>query len=565
MSNRALEEAGRLRSAAGSVASRISLGDERMALVTRLAAETGDPHWSNLYERTGLEIDRAIEDAKHLAAPGVEKQFVSATALPVARLYEMERAAILLGSQGRRDDANKILANPSYDAFRRQLIDGTNRFVAQLSKDADAHVESVRYRHRLLIALICVLGAFGFAVLWRVLTNYTARAEIAQRRMQGEIAQLQIETASESAKTEAIAKLTGGIAHEFNNLLAVVVGNLDLVTPALPEDSELRELLEAATEASLRSADLTHQLLAFARNQPLFEQQADLNALLESIGDELQRDLPPEFSIVIETGVDQLYVSIDPGQFKQALKKVIQNAVEAMPAGGQVLIGTEVAYGPPLGGLDPRQYVSVSVSDTGVGIPKEERARVLEPFFSTKQNSAHAGLGLSMVQGFMKQSGGNIEVVSEIGRGSTIRMCFPTVRRDEVQLRQDSGPIGEDGATKLILVVDDDQAVRATVAAQLVSLGYRTLEAVDGPDALRKVRDEPDIELVLTDIVMPGMSGLELGRALSVARPDLRVVYTSGFPRETVAADNVPPERFLAKPYRKKDLAQKVGQLLPAI
>ena len=564
MFDQARQEAGRQRAAASSVAGRISLGDERMTLATRLAAETGDPQWARLYEKTGKELDRALEEAKQLASAEVEKHFVSATKLPVARLYELERAAIALGLQGRPDEARKLINNPAYDALRARLIYGTQHFVVELSTEADANVASVRSRHILVIALICMLAAIAFAVLWRVLTTYTARAEAAQRQMQAEIAQLQLESGAEAAKTDAVAKLAGGIAHEFNNLLAVVIGNLDLLDSQLPERGEVRQQLEEALAASLKGAELTHHLLAFGRNQPLFEEQTDLNALIASTGSELAKTAPSGVALELELGPDVLPVNIDPAQFRKALEGLVTNSVEAMPAGGRILIRTEASRGAAAANGKSRHEVSVWISDTGAGIAAENLDRVFEPFFSTKAGASRGGLGMSMVYGFVKQCGGHVEVLSKVGYGTTVCLSFPLAKETKPPRLKPAQAGASDHSAKLILVVDDDEAVRSTVAAQLFSLGYRTAQAVDGRDALRQVDRNPNISLVLTDLMMPGMNGFELGRELSARSRSLQILYTSGFTREAVAGYDVPPERFLAKPYRKKDLAQKLQHLLMA-
>ncbi|MDP9412733.1 MAG: ATP-binding protein [Pseudomonadota bacterium] len=406
--------------------------------------------------------------------------------------------------------------------------------------------------------------ALGFVSLWRVLITYIARAEAAQRQMQGEIGQLEVEQAAEAAKSQTVANLAGGIAHEFNNLLAVVIGNLDLIEMHLPEGSEVREQLEEALAASLRSADLTQHLLAFGRNQPLFEVQTDLNAVVASMNDERGRSFPPEASLQLELSPDMLLVNIDPAQFNKALKNLVANAVEAMPSGGRILIRTEATHGLSPGKGASQGRVRVSISDTGCGIPDDQLGRVFEPFFTTKTESTHSGLGLSMVYGFVKQSGGDIEVVSKEGHGTTVHVSFPSSIEARAPLFPRDQPTTSHRSTILILVVDDDAAVRATVAAQLASLGYQIVEALDGADALRQAASDPNIALVITDLLMPGMNGLELGRELSIRTPKLRVLYTSGFSREGTAGEIVPPECFLAKPYRKHDLAQKVEQLLAA-
>lgn len=558
------QEAGRQKGAASAVASRIFASDERLAYITRLAVETGDPRWAKLYEEEDLEFSAAVKDARRLATPEIEKHFMSATHLPVRRLYEMEHRSLTLSQQGRQDDARRVIADPNYHALRRRVIEGTKQFVEELSASADAQIAVVRTRSKLLIGLICVLAALGFASLWRVLNIYLAHAEAAEHQMQDTIRQLELEQSAEASKTEAVAHLAGGIAHEFNNLLAVVIGNLDLLESQLPERGEVQEQLEEALAASLRGAELTHHLLAFGRNQPLFEEHTNLNALIASTGDELGRSTPRGVSLELELSRDLLLVNIDPAQFRNALESLVANSVEAMPLGGRILIRTEAGQEAPAANGESRKHVSVWVSDTGCGIADENLNRVFEPFFSTKPCTSRGGLGLSMVYGFVKQCGGHLDVLSKVGHGTTLRISFPLVVEAKPPTSNPAQASISDYSTKLILVVDDDTAVRSTVVAQLLSLGYRTAQAVDGPDALRQVDSNPNIDLVLTDLLMPGMNGFDLGRELSARDPSLQVLYTSGFTREGVADYDVPPERFLAKPYRKKELAQKLQHLLMA-
>ena len=258
-------------------------------------------------------------------------------------------------------------------------------------------------------------------------------------------------------------------------------------------------------------------------------------------------------------------VKADPDQLGKTLKGLVKNEAETTPAGGRIVVRTETGRRPATETVGSQQYACLSVTDTGCGVPAENLRRVFEPFFSTKPTGAGGGLGLSMVYGFIKQSGGEIEFESEEGVGTTVRLYFPTAAAALDVPSLQANELGGSGSAKLILVVDDDTAVRRVVVAQLSSLGYQTLEASGGAEALRLLAGAPHVQLVFTDVLMPGMNGLELGREIKARRPDLRVLYTSGFTGGFEAeGGDLPHERFIAKPYRAQDLAKKVEQVLAA-
>ncbi|MBW3560337.1 MAG: response regulator [Proteobacteria bacterium] len=360
-----------------------------------------------------------------------------------------------------------------------------------------------------------------------------------------------------------MGQLASGIAHDFNNLLAVVIGSLDLIEMDLPQDSKSREQVEAALGASLRGAELAHQLLAFARKQPLMAKEVDLNASVRAFSRDLRGWPAPKIILDVKFEQDQVLVKTDPAQLEKALKNLVMNAAEAMPLGGRVVV--QIGPDRRLAMDDAAQrYACLSVSDEGCGVPADQLTSVFEPFFSTKPTGTGGGLGLSMVHGFVKQSGGEIEFMSEEGAGTTVRLYFPKTETPAL-----SGPttkaVPGTGSSRVVLVVDDDASVRASVVAQLSSLGYATIEAADGVEALQRVAEAPHIDLVFTDILMPGLSGAELGREIAIGRPDLRVLYTSGFVGGSASdGTELPADQFLAKPYRKQDLKLKMDQVLAA-
>jgi PAS domain S-box-containing protein len=375
----------------------------------------------------------------------------------------------------------------------------------------------------------------------------------------------------QAQKMEAIGQLTGGLAHDFNNLLGVILGNLDLLAERFDARSEEKDLTEAAIQASLRGAELIRQLLAYARRQPLAPKLTQLAPLLEATAKLLRRSLGENISLDLQVLEDIWSVRIDVSQLESSLLNLAVNARDAMPKGGRLIIeATNVCIDKHAFALNleatPGEYVLLAVSDTGSGMSPEVLARVFEPFYTTKGNRG-TGLGLSMVHGFIKQSGGHSKIYSEPGRGTTIRIYLPRALDGEVSepdILHSDMPTGDQ---EIILVVEDNAGIRDLAVRHLESLGYRTISAADGVSALAIIKSGALIDLLFTDVVMPG--GLD-GRALAAeARrllPGLKILFTSGF--TAAAASAAIEDRFgsnlLSKPYRKSDLARRVRTMLDA-
>ncbi|MHC4446904.1 MAG: PAS domain S-box protein [Planctomycetota bacterium] len=373
----------------------------------------------------------------------------------------------------------------------------------------------------------------------------------------------------QAQKMEAVGQLTGGVAHDFNNLLTVILGNLSLLEQRVDDDVRAGNLVGTASRAALRGADLTKRLLAFSRRQILEPKVLDLNQLVVEMDPLLRRSLGAV--VEIKTAfTDGLWpAKIDPGQLESALLNLVINARDAMPEGGTVTIETanatlDEAYAHRHGDVAVGGYVLLAVSDTGVGIPEEVQRRIFEPFFTTKESSKGTGLGLSMVYGFVKQSGGHADFYSEVGRGTTIKLYFPKTEAGvPAAERREEGesPVGEE----TILVVEDDADVRATGVTFLKQLGYRVLEAEDGPTALEVLERADGIDLLFTDVVMPGgMNGPAVAAAALDLRPGLKVLYTSGYTRDAAFQGETVDEatELLTKPYLKRDLAARVRSIL---
>jgi PAS domain S-box-containing protein len=402
----------------------------------------------------------------------------------------------------------------------------------------------------------------------------TGELALANERLRSEMLErLRIEEVlSQAQKMEAIGHMTGGVAHDFNNLLTVVVGNLEMIERSSGADDRTRRLAGAALAAAGRGERLTQQLLAFARRQTLHPRVLDLNRLVRDFEPLLRRALGEGIELVIDLDEGDATCKIDPSQFETALLNLIVNARDASPAGSRVSISSRrrrlernEAGLPP--DAAPGSYILISVRDQGSGIPPEILSRVFEPFFTTKEVGKGSGLGLSQVYGFVRQSGGIISIDSEPERGTEVRILLPA--SSDAAQKEERGR--HEAAARLegrtILVVEDDHAVRRMAVESLRDLGCTVHEAADAAEALRMLKEQPEIELVFTDIVMPrGMNGVALARAARLMRPDIPILLTTGYSGQMSEGldafkDSVP---LLRKPYRRAELAQRIGETLAA-
>jgi len=375
----------------------------------------------------------------------------------------------------------------------------------------------------------------------------------------------------EVQRLDAIGQLTGGVAHDFNNLLTVIIGSIEALTDGVADRPKLAALAKTIDDAATRGAELTRQLLAFARRQPLQPRPTDVNALVVDAATLLRPTLGEHIEIEAALADNAWPAMVDPSQLTTALVNLAVNARDAMPDGGKLTIETDnvaldETYAEANRDVQPGQYVMLAVSDTGTGIPEAIRDRVFEPFFTTKDVGKGTGLGLSMVYGFLKQSKGHIKLYSEEGHGTTIKLYMPrALAEGQAAEAAATGPLPLGKET--ILVVEDDDLVRGHVVAQLESLGYRTLAAPNGAAALALVDEGARFDLLFTDVIMPGgMSGRQLADELMRRWPSLRVLYTSGYTEDAVVHHGRLDAgvTLLNKPYRKIDLARKVREVLNA-
>jgi PAS domain S-box-containing protein len=373
-------------------------------------------------------------------------------------------------------------------------------------------------------------------------------------------------------KMEAVGQLTGGVAHDFNNILTVIIGMTEILSQELAGNPSLAPIVAAVDEAASRGAQLTQRMLAFARKQPLQARNLDLNEVVTHATAMLQRMLGEDITLKSVLG-DGLWEAVaDPSQLEDAILNLAVNARDAMPNGGALVIETSNAvldenYAAQNVEVTPGEYVAVSITDSGAGMPPEVLERAFEPFFTTKEVGRGTGLGLSMVYGFAKQSRGHVKIYSEIGHGTRVIVYLPraaaVAQGSEVPQQVRTHPVGRE----TILVVEDSDPVRKVAVRILQGLGYQVREAADGPSALAILQQQDEIDLLFTDLIMPkGMSGQELLTQARALRPDLKALFTSGYSERFIKDRGATQEgvALLSKPYRSQNLAEAVRSALDA-
>ncbi len=386
------------------------------------------------------------------------------------------------------------------------------------------------------------------------------------------------EALRQSQKMEAVGQLTGGIAHDFNNMLAIVIGSLDMASRRIGDTTgKLERSIATAREGAERAAALTGRLLAFSRQQPLAPIPIDANRLVAGMSELLRRTLGEQIAVetVLAGGLWPTFA--DPGQLENALLNLAVNARDAIIGdggdgdGGRLTIETanahlDEAYAASRGEVRPGQYIMIGVSDTGSGMSPEVIAKAFDPFFTTKAVGRGTGLGLSQVFGFAKQSGGHVAIYSEVGEGTTVKLYLPRatgkVEPPTPMLPLDELPTGR--SDEIILVVEDEQRVRHFSVDALRELGYTAISAANGAEALQILDQQPQIALLFTDIVMPEMNGRALSDLARAKRPDLKVLYTTGYTRNAVVHNGMLDAgvAFLPKPFTVAQLAIKVRDVL---
>jgi two-component system, cell cycle sensor histidine kinase and response regulator CckA len=432
-------------------------------------------------------------------------------------------------------------------------------------------VLSVRTRREHGFSLEDLGLAMAFAAQAAIALENSQLYQATQRAYQ-ELSETQ-EQLTHAREMEAVGRLAGGIAHDFNNLLTVMIGRSQLLLGRLGAQDPIRPDIELMEQTADRAADLTRQLLAFSRKQVLRPTVLDLNAVLSNLGEMLRRLIGEDIALVTALAPALGYVKADPSQIEQILMNLAANARDAMPHGGRLTLETanvdlDTAYTRRHVGVQVGPHVMLAVSDTGIGMDSETQAHIFEPFFTTKGPGQGTGLGLATVYGVVKQSGGHIWVYSEPGRGTTFKIYLPRVDEAIEPLAAEPGLADPARSHETILVVEDEPAVRALARDVLRAQGYAVLEAQHGREALRISEQHAGrIDLLLTDVVMPEMSGRELAGRLAALRPTTPVIYMSGYTDTAVVHHGVldPGPTFLQKPFTPHALARKVRQVLDSL
>jgi two-component system, cell cycle sensor histidine kinase and response regulator CckA len=374
----------------------------------------------------------------------------------------------------------------------------------------------------------------------------------------------------QSQKMDAIGRLAGGIAHDFNNLLGVILGHSEIMEEQMGHDRKMRKSAEAIRSAAERAAALTMQLLAFSRKQIVEPKVIDLNAALKEMQKLVRRVVDEDIEVVLKLDRALGHVRIDPGQFDQIIMNLVVNARDAMPDGGKLILQTanfelDEMYVKQHLGAKPGSYVMFSVSDTGTGMDEATLSHIFEPFFTTKETGKGTGLGLSTVYGIVKQANGYLMAYSEPGHGTIMKIFLPRAHKDSLVDEPVAAAKAIPRGTETILLVEDETALRELTRSILEDSGYKVLEARNSEEATEMARDtQSKIDLLLTDVVMPGVSGNELAKRLSAVRSDLKVLYMSGYTDDVVAHKGVLAEGtvLIQKPFTKKGLLSKVRQSL---
>ena len=381
----------------------------------------------------------------------------------------------------------------------------------------------------------------------------------------------------QSQKMEAIGQLTGGVAHDFNNLLTVILGNLDVAASSVQARGEatrqrLARVVDNAANAARRAKILTQRLLAFSRRQPLDPRPTDVNRLLDGMSDFFQRTLGVNIELELVSAPGLWAVEVDRSQMESAILNLVVNAKDAMAGTGKLMIETgnsfiDELYSEQNAQIPVGQYVQIAVTDTGSGMPKEVQEKAFDPFFTTKQPGQGTGLGLSQVYGFVRQSGGHVKIYSEEGQGTTIRILLPRSHANVMvdQIKEDAVTLVGSLGNETVLVVEDESDVRSYLVESLRDLNYRVREAPDGSSALALFDSDPfRIDLLLTDIVMPGINGRQLADELCHRQPGLKVLFISGFARDAIVHQGRLDAgvSMLQKPLTQATLAEKIRDIL---
>ncbi len=560
-------------------------------------AETGQrgylltrrPEFLQPYQSSLPKIPTALAELKRATADNPGQQVLLSRLDTVAR----SRAEVL------KENLSQALARsplPADDVARlargKQLMDDARTLIAQMRAREQALLAERQRRANDQDALvrfglgagaigIALLGFFAFADGQRRIRDLSQTHDelaeaneqlkqdaIDRERIEGQMRQMQ--------KMEAVGQLTGGVAHDFNNMLAIIIGSLDLAKRRLTgsEDARVGSCIENAMESATTAAQLTSRLLAFSRQQALQPQALDPNKMVAGMSELLRRTVLEDVKVETVLAGGLWRVNADPNQLESAILNLCINARDAMPDGGLLTVETsnaylDDAYAASETEVTPGQYVMVGVTDTGTGMPPEVVQRAFDPFYTTKGVGKGTGLGLSQVYGFVKQSGGHVKIYSEPGHGTTVKLYLPRLLKGEPAARaatpNPSLPRGRE--EEIVLVVEDDDRVRHMSVDALRELGYTVVQAPSATQALEVLAMQPKISLLFTDVVMPDVNGRRLAEMARERRPGLKVLFTTGYTRNAVVHNGVldPGVAFLPKPFTVEQLSRKVREVLETV
>ncbi|MBX7200646.1 MAG: response regulator [Rhodospirillaceae bacterium] len=527
-------------------------------------------------------FDETTRELKHLVMGGFDREVYRDAAVARAGVPGslMAQGGVLRGT-GPWAPGDFPAAHPAPHSFLGTAIAVDARVQGWIYFADKSDGEFTDEDERLLATLATQLAvSYANTAVFDLLQHHAAKLqiEITRREKAENEIRAREDQLAQARKMEAVGQLTGGIAHDFNNLLTVIKGNAEHLSEQV-EGESLRNQVRLIEEASDRGADLVRRLLAFARKQELKPETVDLNAQLGSFLKLVRRAVTEDIALRLVPGEALPPVFVDPGSLENALLNLCINARDAMPAGGTITIstGAQTLTTGEIPGLDikPDRYVTVAITDTGTGMDKDVAARAFEPFFTTKEVGKGTGLGLSMVYGFVKQSGGHAQIISEPGRGTTLKLFLPAApgvtAAFETREAASSAPLNIAAAADIpgkgrVLLVEDDRLVREDVAARLAHLGYTVTAVSTAAEALTTLT-AGRFDVVMTDVIMPGrMNGGDFAREVIARWPATKVLATSGYTENALSGKVTLPDgvRFLAKPYSRKDLAEALGVTLGA-
>jgi signal transduction histidine kinase/CheY-like chemotaxis protein len=537
---------------------------------------TEDPRFFTLFQAAKADVP-ALEGRLHEVtrdSGAAQQRVVRLRRAIQVQMSELDRTVELLQA-GRRAEAiaavrsrlrvNRLdevrAASAAIDKGEARLL------VAREARVAQSRALLVAAMALSLVAAMLLALSVITAIRRYVLELAHRSAALAQEMQRREVSEAQLR---QLQKMEALGQLTGGVAHDFNNMLAIIVGNLDMLARRLKDDEARRRFVDHALEGAHRAARLTQSLLAFSRQQPLAPTPLDVNRTVTEMSQILRSTLGEQVAIETVLGGGLWPSLIDQSQLESAVLNLALNARDAMPDGGKLTIETantflDEAYARTDDSVKVGQYVLLAITDTGTGMPPEVIEKAFDPFFTTKVPGQGTGLGLSQVHGFIKQSGGHVKIYSEPGSGTTVKLYLP---RSHAAAGSGVGaaepPPAEAPVGIWILVAEDEAGVRDFVGGALRDLGYRTLEAANGQTALEILKAHPEVELLLTDVVMPDMSGRQLCVEATQLRPDLKVLFMTGYTRNAIVHNGVldPDARLLTKPFTLSNLASKLREVL---